>query len=798
MAFTENLKQKVNDYLDRRYIHRLEDKVSLIAKEREQLQSWSDKDLRLASKAFKDDLKKGKELDRLLEPAFAVVCEAARRVLKQTPFDMQILAGIIIHQGRVAEMKAGEGKTLTETMPVYLNALTGRGVHIITTNDYLAERDAKLNGKLFEFLGMNSAYVASTMKNDQRRKAYSADITYVTNQEVGFDYLRDNLVYTRNERVLRSQHPLHFGIVDEIDSILIDESRTPLIIAEPLEGERNSYSEFTKIISLLTEDVDFTVDYKNKSAALTETGLDRVEKILGGSVFSKNNPMFAFYLDVCLRARVLFEKDRDYIITEAGVEIVDEFTGRVLPGRRFTDGVHQAIEAKEKVKVKEADRTVASITFQNFFPMYEKLSGMSGTVMQSRDEFLRVYKLDVIQIPTNRLLVRVDHNDLFFKTIKGKFQGLIKKINHIHQKNQPILIGARNVEVAHEVATILGSYNLPYQLLTAKDHKAEAEKISKAGQSGMITVATNMAGRGTDILLGEGVAKIGGLYVIGTERHESRRIDDQLRGRSGRQGDQGESQFLISMEDEIMMLFGSEKIIDTMEEYDIPEDEYISGTSLDTAFKEAQDFVESKNFDSRLYLYKYDSVINYQRFELYKLRDSLLENSEGFSNFVEQAITETVSRILGTIDPVVIAKQLKEIFGLEINKNDLQELNASMGFRETFNELLNPFFASIRPQMRNEANKQIDDELKKQWQGIKKNPEVHEAAQNLILEIIDSNWSRHLEIMDVLKEEAGLFSYASQDPLVDYILESKKMFEQMGEEIQRQFLQTVFGRINKS
>lgn len=792
MSFTENLKHKVNDYLDRRYIHRLEDKVRLIAKEREQLEGWSDEELRLAALAFKDDLKKGKTLDRILIPAFAVVCEAARRVLDQIPFDVQILAGIVLHQGRVAEMKAGEGKTLTETMPTYLNALEEKGVHIVTTNDYLAERDAKWMGKLYEVLGMSVGFVTSNMKSNERRKAYACDITYVTNQEVGFDFLRDNLVYTRGERVLRPEHPLHFGIVDEIDSILIDESRTPLIIAEPIREQRQFYDQFTQIVSQLIEDEDFTVDYKNKSVAMTDTGLDGVEKLLGGAVFSKNNPMYTFYLDVCLKARVLFERDRDYIITGQGVEIVDEFTGRILPGRRFTDGVHQAIEAKEKVKVKEADRTVASITFQNFFPMYEKLSGMSGTVVSAREEFLRVYKLDAVAIPPNRPLVRIDHNDLFFKTQKGKFIGLLKKIHHIHQKEQPLLIGARNVETAHAIAALLDEQNLPHQILTAKDHKAEAEKIAKAGQEGMITVATNMAGRGTDILLGQGVAEAGGLYVIGTERHESRRIDSQLIGRSGRQGDRGESQFLISMEDEIMMLFGSEKIIDTMEEYDIPEDEYISAPSLDKAFAEAQDFVESKNFDSRIYLYKYDSVINYQRSEVYKLRDQLLENPEAFEEFVAQATAETAENIFKTEDASIIAKQLKEVFGLEIKQSDLSILRKEMGLGETFNTLLNPFYKSPRPLLMSAAISRVVKGLSKQWEGIKKNSEVCQAAQNLVLEIIDNNWSGHLELMDVLKEEAGLFSYASEDPLIDYILESRKLFEHMGANIQKQFLQTVF------
>ncbi len=798
MSYIENLKQKVNRYLDGRYIHRLENKIKLIAREREELKSWSAKELRLAALAFKDDIKKGKTLDDILVPAFAVANEAARRVLGQVPFDVQILGGIVIHMGKVAEMKAGEGKTLTETMPVYLNALEGKGVHIVTTNDYLAERDAKWMGKLYDLLGLSVGYVTSSMKSEQRRKAYASDITYVTNQEVGFDYLRDNLVFAKTDRVLRPEHPLHFGIVDEIDSILIDESRTPLIIAQALKEERDYYDQFSKISAGLKEGEDFEVDYKNKNAKMTEAGLDRVEKILGAPVFSADNPMAAFYLDVSLRARVLFEKDRDYIISADGVEIVDEFTGRVLPGRRFSDGVHQAIEAKEKVKVKEADRTAASITFQNFFPLYEKLSGMSGTVMRARDEFNQVYKLDVIQIPTNRPLARIEHNDLFFKTQKGKFMGLLKKVRHIHQKGQPLLVGARNVETAHAVAEMFENEGLPFQLLTASDHKAEAEKIAKAGAEGMITIATNMAGRGTDIMLGPGVEKLGGLFVIGTERHESRRIDDQLAGRSGRQGEAGESEFLISMEDEIMMLFGSQSIIDAMEEYDIPEDEYISGPSLDRAFAEAQDFVESKNYDSRIYLYKYDSVTNYQRLEVYKLRDSLLENPEGFNNFAVQAVEETVGRIFALTDPASIARRLKEIFGVDIETQNLAFLKKEPGMGETFNELLNPFFKPPKAEVLKQALAQAAGQVGSRLEKILSEPEVYKASQALVLEIIDNNWSRHLELVEILKEESGLFSYASQDPLIDYILESKKLFEHMGDSIQEQFLQTVFGHLNRS
>jgi preprotein translocase subunit SecA len=748
-------------------------------REREELKGWSQKELRLSTLAFKDDLQKGKKLESLIVPAFAVVCEAARRLYGKVPYEVQVLGGLVIHQGKIAEMKAGEGKTLTETMPVYLNALLGKGVHIITTNDYLAERDAREMGKLYDFLGLSTGYVTSQMKNVDRRKAYTSDITYVTNQEIGFDFLRDNLVMAKSDRVLRPLDPLHFGIVDEIDSILIDESRTPLIIAEPVKEEREMYDRFTGLVGELKEGEDFEVDYKHKQVSMTETGLNKAEAELGAAVFSKDNPRYVFYLDVCLKARVLFEKDRDYIVTKEGVEIVDEFTGRVLPGRRFTDGVHQAIESKEQVKVKGADRTVAAITFQNFFPMYQKLSGMSGTVMRARDEFNFVYHLDVVQIPTNRPVARIDHNDLFFKTERGKFLGLIKKVRQIHRRSQPLLIGTRNVETAHQVAAILTEENIAFQLLTASDHKAEAEKIAQAGQEGMVTIATNMAGRGTDILLGDGVEELGGLYVLGTERHESRRIDDQLVGRSGRQGELGESQFLISMEDEIMQLFGSEKIIDAMEGLDIAEDEYISGKSLDEAFKRAQDFVESRNYDSRIYLYKYDRVSNYQRNEVYQLREKLLENEAECERFLLQSVRDVLQGIFLLGDAKLICGQLREKFRIEI---DPKELGGYLVAKKK----------NALPEINLEVRQKFENFLSDRVLQLKSQTEIWQACQNLVLEVIDSNWSRHLELTEILKEEANLLSYASEEPLIDYIIESRNLFAELGKNIQAEFIQSTF------
>ncbi len=781
------MKDGVNRFIDQMEINDLDYRVKLVLRERDELKSWTDRELKLATLAFKDDLKNGKRLDSILVSAFAVVNEAARRVFGKQPFAVQILAGIIIHKGKVVEMKAGEGKTLMETMPVYLNALLGKGVHIVTTNDYLAERDCTEMDKLYDFLGLTAGYITSQMKNQDRRKAYAADITYVSNQEIGFDYLRDKLVFARADRVLRAEHPLYFGIVDEIDSILIDESRTPLIIAQPIKEERNFYDQFTELVNSLVEDVDYTVDYVHKNVAISDRGLDHAEKILNSPLFSKDNPMYVFYLDVCLRAKTLFEKDRDYIITPEGVLIVDEFTGRVMPGRRFTDGVHQAIEAKERVKVKESDKTQASITFQNFFPMYEKLSGMSGTVMRARDEFNQVYKLDVIQIPPNRPLIRVDYNNLFFKTQKGKFLGLVKKIREIHQRGQPLLIGARNVETAHTVAEILDNENLPYQLLTAADNRAEAEKISRGGQEGMITVATNMAGRGTDILLGSGVAERGGLFVLGTERHESRRIDDQLVGRAGRQGDPGASQFLISMEDEIMQLFGSEKIIDIMENLDMAEDEYISGKGLDEAFKRAQNFVESRNYDSRVYLYKYDSVTGFQRQSVYQLRDSLLENAPAVTEFFKQAVSAEVDRIFVLGDAKLIRQEFLNIFFINFDQKELEGLLLKNSAKADKGQ-----DAGLAA-----ARQKVAEYLLRRALRLRENPEVFAASQNLILQIIDDQWSGQLELMEVLKEEASLFSYASEDPLVDYILEANKLFGHMRDEINRQFCKSIFLYLNQ-
>ncbi len=776
MKLIDSIKQKVNDYLDARYIEHLNGDVAQVFREMAELKGWSNQELRGAGTVFRQDLAKGKPLADLVIPTFAVCAEAARRVLGQVPYDVQVLGGMIIHRGIVAEMKAGEGKTLTETMPVYLNALTGNGVHVVTTNDYLAERDAKAMGKLYDFLGLTTEYVASDMKNEQRRGAYLADVTYVSNQEIGFDYLRDNLVYARGDRVLRKEHPLCFGIVDEIDSILIDESRTPLIVAESSGDERNMYDEFVGIVGTLEENKDYTVEYQNKFIQVTDAGYDKVEKKLGRRVFSKDNPMFAFYLDVSLKARVLFEKDRDYIVMKDGIEIVDEFTGRVLPGRRFTDGVHQAIEAKEHVKVKGADKTTASITFQNFFPMYEKLSGMSGTVMRARDEFFQVYKLTVVQIPTYRPLRRTDHHDLFFKTEAGKFQYLVKKVRQLHKKGQPVLIGTRNVETAHKVAELITAEDMPFQLLTAADNRAEADKVSKGGQHDMVTVATNMAGRGTDILLGPGVEDLGGLFVLGTERHESRRIDDQLIGRAGRQGEMGETQFLVSMEDEIMQLFGSEDIIDTLEQYDIPEDEGIGGPTLDEAFARAQDFVESRNLDSRLYLYKYDRVTNFQRNEVYRLRDSLLENTESYRKFLAQAVVDVLDQALVLGAPGDVARECREVYGVQLPEGQLKAA-------------LEP---KARPELMARLRGELREELSARCERIRELADVDAAAEHLVLKVIDDAWGKHLELMDVLKEEANLFSYASADPLLDYIRDSRQLFADMGRDIQRTLVQNVF------
>lgn len=628
MGIYEFLKTKTQHLRYRREILKLWDRVTAIQKIAAQLAAWPDEKLRSSTSYFRQELDRGKTLEQILPGAFAVVAEAARRVLGKMPFDVQIMGGITLHQGKIVEMKAGEGKTLTETMPVYLNALAGKGVHIVTTNDYLARRDAEWMGPVYEFLGMSVGVITQEMKPDERRENYARDITYVTNQEVGFDYLRDNLVTNLRERVLRPPDGgLNFAIVDEVDSILIDEARTPLIIADLVKEPEEEFRFFAALVNDLIEERDFEVDYESKTVELTEAGEQHIEKILGLPLFDLEYSEMVFFLDTALKARTLFVRDRDYMIDGSEVIIVDEFTGRPMPGRRFMEGIHQAIEAKEGVRIREKDRVVAQVTFQNFFKLYKKLSGMSGTGFSAEEEFRKVYGLDTIVIPTNQPLRRVDLDDVFYQTRRDKFLAIARKVKHCHRRGQPVLVGTRSIEVSEEVSRYLQEAGVPHQVLNAKTQKEEVEEIAGAGQEGIVTVATNMAGRGTDILLGAGVEELGGLHVIGTERHQSRRIDDQLRGRSGRQGEAGSSQFHISAEDELMALFAPEQILQAMKNIKLEPGEGLSAASLTAALARAQEVVDSRDFEARFYLLQYDRVLDKQRQIVYELRDKIL-NSE--------------------------------------------------------------------------------------------------------------------------------------------------------------------------
>ena len=683
----------------RRRILQLWKRVSEIAEHERGLQKLSDSEIRAKTESLRRELAAGKTLGQILVPAFAVCREAAARVLKKRPFDVQVMGGIALHEGRIVEMKAGEGKTLTVTMPVYLNALLGRGVHIVTTNDYLARRDAEWMGSVYEFLGLSVGVVTQEMEAPERRENYARDITYVTNQEVGFDYLRDNLVMDPSERVLRD---LNFAIVDEADSILIDEARTPLIIAELVAEPEELFRHFAELVRGLAEDRDFVVDYETKTVELTPGGEKKVEEALGLPLFQPEYAEYVFFLDTALKARTIFERDRDYMVSgdpastsrgEAGGEviIVDEFTGRPMPGRRFMDGIHQAIEAKEGVRIREKDRVVASITFQNFFKLYGKLSGMTGTGWSAREEFRRVYEVDGIVIPTNRPLKRDDMDDVFYKTKRDKFLGIARDVQRRHKAGQPVLIGTRSIEVSEEVSAFLREASIPHQILNAKSLEAEAEEIARAGNRGIVTVATNMAGRGTDILLAGGVAAAGGLHVIGTERHQARRIDDQLRGRAGRQGDAGSSQFHVSAEDELMLLFAPELVVKAMEHLQLGPGEGMSAPRLTKALFEAQAIVESRDFDTRFYLLQYDRILDKQRVAVYKLRDKYLLGADA-------ALKASVLPLLDRLwqDHLVMMEELQDEGSLLSYAQKDPFVEFALEARKLFQKMMEKFYSELK------------------------------------------------------------------------------------------------------
>ena len=784
-----------------RELKRITPLVDKVESYRDEMKALSDEELRGKTKEYKERLEKGETLDDLLPEAYATVREAASRVLGMEHYRVQIIGGIILHQGRIAEMKTGEGKTLVSTLPAYLNALEGKGVYIVTVNDYLAKRDSEWMGKVHEFLGLTVGVVLNDMSNDERRDAYNCDITYITNNELGFDYLRDNMVIYKEQLVQRG---LHYAIIDEVDSVLIDEARTPLIISgqsgkstklyeacdilaqQLTRGEDvPEYSKMDAIMGIEQEETgDFIVNEKDKLVNLTQQGVEKVEKFFHiDNLADPENLEIQHNVILALRAHYLMFRDQDYVVKEDQVMIVDEFTGRIMPGRRYSDGLHQAIEAKEHVKVKRESKTLATITFQNFFNKFEKKAGMTGTALTEEKEFRDIYGMDVIEIPTNRPIARIDHQDAVYKTKKEKFKAVVGEVKEAHEKGQPVLVGTITIETSELISGMLKREGIPHTVLNAKFHEQEAEIVAQAGQHGAVTIATNMAGRGTDIKLDEDAREAGGLKIIGTERHESRRIDNQLRGRAGRQGDPGESQFFISLEDDLMRLFGSERLMSVFNALGVPEGEQIQHKMLTSAIEKAQEKIEYNNYGIRKNLLEYDQVNNDQREIIYKERMSVL-NGDSMRDAIFKMIQEQVEKSVDTCISNEIPRE-------EWNLNEL-------------NEILLPVIP-LEPV----TEKNIEDikDVKELKQHLKEQavllyeaketefPEIEqfrELERVVLLKVIDRKWMDHIDDMDQLRQGIGLQAYGQRDPLVEYKMAGFDMFDEMIAGIQEDTIRLLY------
>ena len=736
-----------------------------------ELLSLSDTSLRAKTEEFKARLANGETLDDILPEAFAVVREASKRVLGMRHFDVQMIGGIVLHRGNIAEMRTGEGKTLVATLPVYLNALSGKGVHVVTVNDYLAKRDSEWMGRLYNFLGLSTGLIVAGLDYDQRKQSYGADITYGTNNEFGFDYLRDNMVVHADQMV---QRPLNYAIVDEVDSILIDEARTPLIISGPGERSTERYYELAKVVPHLVKDEDYTIDEKQKTIAPTEEGIAKVEKMLHiENLYDSSNLELNHLLSASLRAYAMMERDKDYVVKDGEVVIVDEFTGRLMFGRRYSDGLHQAIEAKEGLRVERESQTLASITFQNYFRMYEKLSGMTGTAKTEEQEFNNIYGLEVYEIPPNKVLARVDMPDLIFKTKDAKYRAVVRDVVERHKTGQPILVGTTSITQSEMLSDMLTKAGVPHNVLNAKHHEKEAEIVANAGQYGMVTIATNMAGRGTDISLGEGVAELGGLHILGTERHESRRIDNQLRGRSGRQGDNGSSQFFLSLEDDLMRIFGADNIAGMMDKLGMEEDEPIEHSLITKSIERAQKKVENHNFNIRKYILEYDDVMNQQREVLYGQRRLILNN---------QSLRET---ILHMVDNLIINAMNQyadeKLYPEEWNYEGLLK-HLEIYFLEPGMLTVEQMEEYGRAELQEHLIDIAHQEYEKR-ESLFGEANMRELEKAIMLKVVDSKWMEHLDAMDMLKEGIGLRAYGQKNPLVEYKFEAYDMFESMKEAI---------------
>lgn len=759
--------EKIFGTYSQRELKRVVPIVDKIDKLDPMMEKLTDEELKNKTNEFKERLSKGETLDDILVEAFAVVREAAWRVVKLKPYREQLMGGIILHQGRIAEMKTGEGKTLVATLPAYLNALKGEGVHIVTVNDYLAKRDRETMGPIYEFLGLTVGVILHDLEHNERQEAYNCDITYGTNSELGFDYLRDNMVVYKEERV---QRKLNFAIVDEVDSILIDEARTPLIIS----GQGEKSTEFYKVAdyfakSLIKEE-DFTVDEKASAVMLTDKGIEKAESYFKLENYADpGNMEIQHHVVQALKANYSMKKDTDYMVRDGEVLIVDEFTGRVMEGRRYSDGLHQAIEAKEGVKVERESKTLATITYQNFFRMYEKLSGMTGTAQTEEIEFREIYGLDVVVIPTHKPVIRKDNPDVVYKSEKGKYKAIVDEIVETHKKGQPVLVGTVSIEKSELISEMLKRKGIPHQVLNAKYHEKEAEIVSHAGEYGMVTIATNMAGRGTDIKLEEDVIKVGGLKIIGTERHESRRIDNQLRGRSGRQGDPGESRFYVSLEDDLMRIFGSDKLKGIVEKLGLAEDEAIESKMVSNAIENAQKKVEGNNFDIRKTLIQYDDVINTQREIIYKQRSEVLEGAD-LKDQIQEMIKDVINSVVDS-----------HISGIE--EEFEEELSKLIKFLE---DIFLPKDYVKAEHLESLSN----DEIKEKLYDIAKNiyadkeeefgsEQMRDIERVILLRVVDTKWMDHIDNMDHLKQGIGLRAYKQQDPVQAYQFEGSQMFDEM-------------------
>lgn len=743
------------------------------------IQALSDEELAGKTAEFRGRLEQGESLDSLLPEAFSVVREAGRRVIGQRHYDVQLIGGMVLHEGRIAEMRTGEGKTLVATLPSYLNALTGKGVHVITVNDYLARRDSEWMGQIHKFLGLSVGLVVHGLNYEERKKSYASDIVYGTNNEFGFDYLRDNMV-TRPDGLV--QRELNYAIVDEVDSILIDEARTPLIISGEADKPTELYFRVAMVIPRLKPEEDYKVVEKERVVTLTEKGVSRVESMLGvDNLYEDIHTELAHHVNQALKAHTLFKRDRDYVVKDGEVIIVDEFTGRLMFGRRYSEGLHQAIEAKEGVKIEKESQTLATITFQNYFRMYGKLAGMTGTAMTEEPEFRKIYKLDVVEIPTNKPLLRVDESDVVYRTEEGKFLAVVERVIERHSKGQPVLVGTVSVEKSEHLSKMLERRGVPHQVLNAKFHEKEAEIVAQAGQPGMVTIATNMAGRGTDIILGEGVAELGGLHIIGTERHESRRIDNQLRGRAGRQGDPGSTQFFISLEDDLMRLFGADNIMGIMDKLGMDDSVPITSKMISRSIETAQRRVENRNFDIRKHVLDYDDVMNKQREVIYAQRRAVLMGENLYDNVMDmlsKAVTNSITMFSGESpfpeewDLSNLVDYVEGFFlpGVHLSAEELADFSA-----EEIEELL----LDKAKELYRSREEQFGSELMRQ------------IERAVMLQVVDSKWMDHLDAMDMLREGIGLRAYGQKNPLVEYQREGYEMFQGMIDAIQDDIIRYV-------